>query len=290
MIKLFAFDLDGTLLMPNQQIDPDTAAFIQSMDIPYLLVTGRNYGLTKGVLEEYHLECDLILNNGHEFRSHDGLRRESFPFPKERGIEMVKLFLDNKFHLTIHGGDGKKYLFMDPQEFYQQHLQLSATVREKKVSDLQHSPLFSPEGYLHNAVQLHRLDQLDEIDILKLDARLLDKPRYLEILDYLRACEGVDVSAYWGAYVDICDNSMDKGKLLVKIAAERGISPDEIAVFGDADNDIPLFRQVAHSFAMGNAKEEVKLASTYQTASNEEQGVLLGMKKILRQYNGMTHL
>lgn len=281
-----AFDLDGTLLKKNQEIDGETLAFMKSLtDISYMLVTGRCFSLVEGILEQYQLDCDLILNSGHELREKNN--REIFPFGKESGLKWTKKFLESGFHLSIHGGDGMKYIFSDLESYYQQHLEMSAQVRKKDISHLKKYPLFSREGYLKDTVVLECASQLEEIDILKLDARHMDGQIYEKMLRDVQEDQSLDYSAYWSAYVDICDNSMNKGKLLLDYAEKRGISPHEIAVFGDSDNDIQMLELIPHSFAMGNGKESVKKSARYVTDSHEEQGVLTGMRKILEQENNI---
>lgn len=286
MIKLFAFDLDGTLLKQNQEIDQETLEFIQSLeDISYMFVTGRCYSLVQPILERYQLSCDLILNSGHELRH--GNHHEIYPFEKKKGIEWTKKFLDLGCHLSIHGGDGNKYIFTDLDTYYEKHLEMSAQVRNKDISHLKNSTLFSREGYLKDTIVLENVEQLAEIDILKLDARQMDEKIYHALLSDIAQDKTLDYSAYWGAYVDICDNQVNKGNLLLDIAKRQGISPDEIVVFGDSDNDIQMLEMIPHSFAMGNGKESVKSIARYVTDSNEEQGVLKGMKMILEQENGV---
>lgn len=286
MIKLFAFDLDGTLLSPNQEIDQETLAFIRNLkDISYVLVTGRCYSLVEPIVKKYQLDCALILNSGHEYRDHMGICQKTYPFQKEKGTYWVKQFIEKGFHLSIHGGDGNKYIFTSLEDYYQEHLQLSATVRNKDISHLLKYPLFSREGYLKDTISLKNFDELEKIEILKLDARHLNKERYHTTLAQIQKDSSLEYSAYWDAYVDICDNSMDKGHLLLEIAEKQNILAEEIAAFGDSDNDISMLQKIPHSFAMGNAKDIVKKIATYTTSNNDEQGVLKGMKFILNQHN-----
>ena len=51
--------------------------------------------------------------------------------------------------------------------------------------------------------------------------------------------------------------------------------------FGDGLNDIELLNAATYSFAMENAFEETKAAANFITRSNDEQGVLQTIQKII---------
>ena len=60
-----------------------------------------------------------------------------------------------------------------------------------------------------------------------------------------------------------------------------GVSSDETAAFGDADNDIDMLKMVKWGIAVANASENCLKAASYQTLSNREDGVAWGICKIL---------
>ena len=48
---------------------------------------------------------------------------------------------------------------------------------------------------------------------------------------------------------------------------------DRVVVFGDALNDLPMFKAADEAYAVANAAEELKQAATGIIGSNEEDGV-----------------
>tara|TARA_Y100001933_G_scaffold45087_2_gene42927 strand:+ start:639 stop:1442 length:804 start_codon:yes stop_codon:yes gene_type:complete len=72
-----------------------------------------------------------------------------------------------------------------------------------------------------------------------------------------------------------------KGKALETACAHLGLSPDEVVTFGDAENDIEMFRISGASVAMGQADERTKAAATAVTARNDEAGVARAVEKLL---------
>ena len=60
------------------------------------------------------------------------------------------------------------------------------------------------------------------------------------------------------------------------------ISPDETLAFGDNINDIEMLKRASHSFAVENAREEVKEVANFIAPSYKEDGVLQVLKAVLR--------
>jgi hydroxymethylpyrimidine pyrophosphatase-like HAD family hydrolase len=50
------------------------------------------------------------------------------------------------------------------------------------------------------------------------------------------------------------------------------VPPHAIAVLGDGENDLAMFRKAGMSIAMGNASDEVKAHATHTAAANTEDG------------------
>jgi len=73
-------------------------------------------------------------------------------------------------------------------------------------------------------------------------------------------------------YLDVNHPEADKGHAVGRIAAAIGVDPAEVAVIGDAANDVPMFHAAGLSIAMGNAIDEVKALAHVTTASNAEEG------------------
>ena len=73
----------------------------------------------------------------------------------------------------------------------------------------------------------------------------------------------------------------DKGEALAAACAHLGIEPASVVAFGDAENDIEMFRLAGASVAMGQAEDHVKAEATTVTLSNDEAGVARAIEKLL---------
>ncbi|MNI94707.1 Sugar phosphatase YidA [compost metagenome] len=72
-----------------------------------------------------------------------------------------------------------------------------------------------------------------------------------------------------------------KGETVKKLQEMLGVTYEETMSFGDGENDVELMAIAKYSFAVSNACENTKKAANFITKSNEENGVLLTIQKIL---------
>ncbi len=72
---------------------------------------------------------------------------------------------------------------------------------------------------------------------------------------------------------------INKGNALMKLAAQLDITPDEIVVFGDGENDLSMFEVVTYPVAMANGMESVKAAAFETTLDNDSEGIAHFLKK-----------
>jgi Cof subfamily protein (haloacid dehalogenase superfamily) len=70
--------------------------------------------------------------------------------------------------------------------------------------------------------------------------------------------------------LDIMPKNISKGNAVRTLMEHLRLQPDEIACFGDAFNDIPMFRLTPYSFAMSHAHPDVKKEAQYVINSVSE--------------------
>jgi Cof subfamily protein (haloacid dehalogenase superfamily) len=80
-------------------------------------------------------------------------------------------------------------------------------------------------------------------------------------------------------YLDITAPGLDKGTFVEALSQGLGIPLARVAVLGDMDNDLAMFRKAGMSIAMGNASDDVKREAKYVTASNQEDGFAKAIQK-----------
>lgn len=83
-------------------------------------------------------------------------------------------------------------------------------------------------------------------------------------------------------YVELTAPGVDKGSGLAVVAAELGIAPGDVVVFGDMPNDVPMFQwATGRRVAVANAHPEVLALADEVTASNDADGVAAWLDAML---------
>ena len=119
--------------------------------------------------------------------------------------------------------------------------------------------------------------ELDSIDIVLDDDEL--KRRIIEEL--YRVDDDIYITSSVKQLIEISYKDAGK-KSGVKLLSERlGIARENIAAFGDADNDCDMIEYAGAGIAMGNACESLKAAADYVTLSNDEDGLAYAFYNIL---------
>jgi len=74
-------------------------------------------------------------------------------------------------------------------------------------------------------------------------------------------------------YLDVTALHGNKGAGVTALAAAYEVPLDQVAVLGDQNNDLAMFKVAAYSVAMGQAPDNVRAAASDVAASNEDDGV-----------------
>lgn len=76
-----------------------------------------------------------------------------------------------------------------------------------------------------------------------------------------------------GIFIDILPLGWSKGKSVEVLAKHLGIGHDEVAAFGDSENDLSMLGAVTHSVAVANASAQVKAAARWHIGASAEDAV-----------------
>ena len=139
--------------------------------------------------------------------------------------------------------------------------------------------------YRGDVIYKHCLDSFDEIDdeILKFsvanfDGKIEDR---LEMIKK-RINPKFRVVTTGNVWFDIFYNTINKGTSLQHLLDLLGISNEEAGAFGDQMNDYEMLQTVKYGYAMANAMPPVKEVAYQVIDSNENDGVILKIKEILK--------
>lgn len=269
MIKLIASDMDGTLLPEGTTaIDPavyDVIRSLQKKGVSFVAASGRNYESVMGVFKCMEDEITVISDNGG-FVSRHGKELACNGFPSELLREVVQ--------------EARKV----PDAW------IMASAARGTYTDQNHPKYVKwvREGYKMN---IRIVD-----DLLSVEEPLI------KVALYTYAADAADVAAplreHFGdrvsialagdRWVDMMVPGVSKGQALSHIQQALGISPEETAAFGDNGNDIPMLRCAGESFAVANARPEVKQAAKYLLGDVSEAPVLAQFRQYLDEISALT--
>ena len=91
----------------------------------------------------------------------------------------------------------------------------------------------------------------------------------------------LQISCAGDMWLDCMAKDVNKGHAVKVIQDSLGIKPEETMAFGDQLNEVEMLKQAYYSFAVANARDEVKKAARFQADSNVNNGVLKILQKLL---------
>lgn len=84
----------------------------------------------------------------------------------------------------------------------------------------------------------------------------------------------------WHTYsMDVSPKDGSKAEGIKKVVEKMNLDLNNVYAFGDGANDVEMLRYVPNSFAMGNAREEVKPHAKHITTSVDDHGILNGLRQ-----------
>ena len=82
-------------------------------------------------------------------------------------------------------------------------------------------------------------------------------------------------------WMDCMAMGVCKGQAIEVLQKGLEIKPEETMAFGDQLNDMEMLERAYYSFAVGNARPEIKAAARFQADTNRNDGVLKILKMLL---------
>ena len=90
----------------------------------------------------------------------------------------------------------------------------------------------------------------------------------------------LDVDRAMPTYSNIMPRGWNKGAAVAWMAERLGVELDDVVVFGDADNDLPMFSAVRNSVAVAGATPEVAAAARWHVGACEDDAVAAAIEAL----------
>lgn len=274
MIKLFAFDIDGTLLDNGSNLPISSIEAIKKLDdagIKVVLASGRVFSSVKYIQKNLGITGPIISTNG-SLISLDGEEIYKTYYIENDLLENLYNFcLDYK--LDFH--------FYDEENYYSNRLNLER-IKHLKI-----------ENYYGMNYQVDLIIKNDPISYLKsqgkkavkfqisgIDEKDIPREKFIDFL-LKEFEESLYITASGDNLVEIGNKNTTKWSSIEEICEVLGIYNSEVAAIGDAYNDIPMVKGAGLGFAMGNAKDKLKDVADFFVADNEACGALEAVNYVL---------
>ncbi len=258
MIKLIASDIDGTLVQDGDNtLNPefyDEILRLRAKGIQFAVATGRQWHSIEQVFDPIKEKIFYISDNGAYVGCYG---RNLFLTTIDRStiLEMIKEVRSYEGLDLMLSGPDVVYLETKNQEFVD-WLVDSYRFQVKQVPDL-----------------MKVEDQFIKISIYR-------KHRVEENTVTIRKAyqDKLKITISGDMWVDCMAKGVSKGAAIQQIQESLGILPEETMAFGDQLNDMEMLERSYYSYAIGNARPEVKKAARFQADTNINYGVLKVLK------------
>ncbi|WP_442798135.1 Cof-type HAD-IIB family hydrolase [Pantoea vagans] len=264
-VKMIAVDMDGTFLDDNKQYNVQRFsrqyALLKQKGIRFVVASGNQYYQLQRYFPDIKDEIAFVAENGAWVSD---CNEEIFC--GELAQEKVHKILD----ILAHEPD------------------IAVVVCGRKGAYM--NSYASDEVMEQLANHYHRLEKRD--DLYTIDDTIFKFSLKLEhegveaLLRRLHARLGElenimhPVSSGFG-FIDLIIPGCHKAHGIALLQEKWGISDCEVLAIGDSANDIEMLRQACFSFSMANAADAVAAVARYQTQSNNDEGALNVIARVL---------
>lgn len=262
MIRLAAFDLDGTLMGADQKIRPrvrQAVAQAQDEGVIVTLATGRMIAATERFARELNVTAPLLCYQGGWIQALDGpvLRRITLPATAARAA--LELGEAQGWHILLYA-EGQLFVreFLYPVAFYDALLGSGVIVGQPWESILA-------------AHEVDKVLYVAEPEAIPAMATLLQR-RFAGLAEIVRS---------HAMFIEVVPLGVDKGSALAWLAQHFGVPRDEVLAAGDQENDLTMIQWAGIGVAMGNATLPVQKVADWIAPPVTEDGAVTILERFV---------
>lgn len=231
-IKLIASDLDGTLLLNGaQSCDPELFPLIEELakkDVYFVAASGRQYHSLQRLFAPVRDKILYLCENGSLVMHTNQVLVKTY-MEDSLAMDICHAIIDHPDCEVLISGERTCYLVPKTQGF---------VTHVKEVLGNHVTVIDTPERIEEEVIKISYFAQPDK---LKAATDLLtDKFKDSD-------CE---ITVSGNSWVDFVAKGTGKGEALEKLGKKLGILPEEMAAFGDNENDRTMLSFVGHPYLM----------------------------------------
>lgn len=252
MIKYYFSDIDGTLIHSDGTIGKRTQQAIQACGVPFSLVSARAPFEMAALIDTLQLSGLQIAYNGAMiFQGSQPIIAYPLAVPTLSAILKAyqKHFQRDQVYCALYGAHTWYAAAPDPST--REQVAMTGIAPQYRPLTQITEPIFKVMFYCADHATLQQLTAYYQV---------------AKIPGYQAARSG----DYW---LELTSNQANKASAIATVLAASQLSADEVAAFGDSENDLPMFQMVGQAIAMGNAPDLIQQHSDVVTSTNDEDGI-----------------
>ncbi|MGY6172590.1 HAD family hydrolase [Candidatus Mycoplasma pogonae] len=271
MPKLFAFDLDGTLLNNQSLILSETLELIQQLKAQghlFTIATGRGIASAKPILDQAPNFNFAVCNNGvvvknlttGEINVAGTLDRNILEALYHKALEtnsQITISTEQEFY-PIKPTDFALYDWIENQS------KMDYDISAWKTWEQLQAALANGEKICQIALR----NSIEEIEKL-----------YQYFLPQINGKYASFITN--SVYYDVNPLGADKSNGLKLLMQQLNLDPQDLVVFGDSGNDIKMLQLTNHSYCLSNGTEQAKAAAKHVIGNNDEPTIANILKTYL---------
>ena len=261
MYKALALDLDGTTLV-GEDLPPANAAALRraaQAGMHVIVATARWIQMAERVAREVGVDGPAIACSGAQVRVlSSGQDVFDLRLPTAFTNELYELCNSQRCIATVTVGEDV-FLKLDG---------------EPDASLMSDEMTWVPQLALQSE-NLPRIAAIQGSKICEIIKQEL-QPKYADTVNVFDS-----IGPTGKLILTITAKGADKGSALQAACSHLSIQPEEVVAFGDAENDLAMFRAAGLGVAMGQAEDDLKAAADYVTLPNDQDGVAVAVNRLL---------
>ncbi|KGJ48524.1 hydrolase [Clostridium sp. NCR] len=271
-IKLICIDMDGTLLIDQQNVSEENKRAIKeavSRGVHVAITTGRVYNCAKLYSDEIGLKTPIIASNGAFIGGSNGETIYNNPLSSNEIKNFLNLTRQYRLLSYLTGNFG----IVSTTELPDNHIY---KVLNKRLKD-EEKIKFEVIDNIDNAFKLYPNQLLKGVCIEKNNISNLMKVKK----ELKRLNPELEIVSSWDDNFEIMKKGSSKGEAVAQLAKYFNLERDEVMCIGDSENDLSMIEYAGIGVAMGNAIDIVKQSAQYITLPNTESGVAKAIEKFV---------
>lgn len=238
MARLAAFDMDGTLLMPDHHLGEETLRTLRRLreerQMTLAFATGRHVLEMRHILGSLDLEAFLITGNGARIHNTQGELLHRQDLTADTAEAVIQGPWETKASVHVFNDTG----------WLTQH----------EIPEMLHANVYS--GFKYRLADLQRIPKEEVIKVCFCS----DHDDLSRLKVQLTEALGDSASLCFSAIdcLEVLPAGCNKGAALSKLSEHLGLTMQDCMAFGDAMNDREMLSSVGLGLIMGNAMPQLK--------------------------------